>query len=74
LLGLTGETGSLLTLYKKRLSDGYAFQIPEEHLSEEMGDILWYLAVIARRFGLTLEAIAAANLEKTASRWLSDEN
>jgi NTP pyrophosphatase (non-canonical NTP hydrolase) len=47
-LGLAGETGSLLTLYKKRLRDGDAFQIVEERLSEEMGDILWYLAAIAR--------------------------
>jgi NTP pyrophosphatase (non-canonical NTP hydrolase) len=71
LLGLAGETGSLLTLYKKQLRDGGAFQIAEARLSEEMGDILWYLAAIARRRGLSLEAIAAANLEKTASRWLS---
>jgi NTP pyrophosphatase (non-canonical NTP hydrolase) len=72
LLGLAGEAGSLLTLYKKRLRDGDAFQVAEERLSEEMGDILWYLAAIARRCGLSLESIAVANLEKTASRWLSD--
>jgi NTP pyrophosphatase (non-canonical NTP hydrolase) len=71
LLGLAGETGSLLTLYKKRLRDGDAFQVVEERLSEEMGDILWYLAAIARRCGLSLESIAADNLVKTASRWLS---
>ena len=71
LLGLAGEAGSLLTLYKKQLRDGDAFQVAEERLSEEMGDILWYLAAIARRRGLSLESIARANLEKTASRWLS---
>ena len=51
LLGLAGETGSLLTLYKKRLRrDGDAVPSSEkERLSEEMGDILWYLAAIARR-------------------------
>ena len=74
MLGLAGETGSLLTLYKKRLRDGDAFQVAEERLSEEIGDILWYLAAITRRFGLSLESIATANLEKTRSRWLSGEH
>ena len=53
LLGLAGETGSLLTLYKKWLRDGDAYQIMADRLSEEMGDILWYLAAIARRRGLS---------------------
>jgi NTP pyrophosphatase (non-canonical NTP hydrolase) len=73
LLGLAGETGSLLTLYKKQLRDGDAFQVAEQRLSEEMGDILWYLAAIARRCGLSLESIALNNLDKTKSRWLSGE-
>lgn len=38
-----------------------------------MGDILWYLAAIARRCGLSLESIALNNLDKTKSRWLSGE-
>src|ERR1039457_2567043 len=70
LLGLAGEAGSLLTLYKKWLRDGDAYQIVEERISEELGDVLWYLAAIARRRGVSLEAIAEANLKKTASRWL----
>jgi len=74
LLGLAGETGSLLTLYKKQLRDGDAFQVAEQRLSEEMGDILWYLAAIARRCELSLESIAITNLEKTQSRWLSGED
>jgi NTP pyrophosphatase (non-canonical NTP hydrolase) len=74
LLGLAGETGSLLTLYKKWLRDGDAYQIVEARLSEEMGDILWYLAAIARRRGLSLEAIASANLVKTSGRWLKEDD
>src|ERR1017187_8039999 len=70
LLGLAGEAGSLLTLYKKWLRDGDAFQILAERISEELGDVLWYLAAIARRRGISLGAIAEANLKKTSSRWL----
>jgi NTP pyrophosphatase (non-canonical NTP hydrolase) len=73
LLGLSGETGSLLTLYKKWLRDGDAYQIVEERLAEEMGDILWYLAAIARQRGLSFESIAQGNLDKTRSRWLQHE-
>ncbi len=70
LLGLSGEVGSLLTLYKKWLRDGDSYQVVEERIGEELGDILWYVSAVARRKNLRLSALAAANLEKTASRWL----
>ncbi|MEL7340628.1 MAG: MazG nucleotide pyrophosphohydrolase domain-containing protein [Bacteroidota bacterium] len=37
-------------------------------MKKEMGDVLWYLAVGADEFGLSLSEIAAANIEKLASR------
>lgn len=69
LLGLAGESGSLLTEYKKRLRDGDAYKIFHERIAEEIGDILWYLANIATKEGLNLEEIAKANLLKTKDRW-----
>jgi len=50
LLGLAGEAGSLLTLYKKYLRDGDAYQIMDARVQEEVGDILWYLARLSSRF------------------------
>lgn len=70
LLGLAGETGSLLTLHKKWLRDGDAYQIVRERLEEELGDILWYLATVARRSGINLSDVAQKNLQKTQARWL----
>jgi NTP pyrophosphatase (non-canonical NTP hydrolase) len=70
LLGLSGEVGSLLTLYKKWLRDGDSYQVVEDRIGEELGDILWYVSAVARRKNLSLSALAAANLEKTTSRWL----
>jgi hypothetical protein len=70
LLGLAGEAGSLLTLYKKWLRDGDAYQIVGERIEEELGDILWYLATIARRSGISLSDVAQGNLKKTQARWL----
>ncbi len=43
LYGLAGETGSIHTLYKKRLRDGDRFTGFQDRVKEELGDILWYL-------------------------------
>jgi NTP pyrophosphatase (non-canonical NTP hydrolase) len=70
LLGLAGETGSILTLYKKWLRDGDAYQIMRERVAEELGDVLWYVATVATRAGIELDEIAAGNTTKAAQRWL----
>lgn len=69
LLGMAGEVGSLLVEYKKSLRDGPAHRLFKEHVAEELGDILWYLANVASKFDLDLEAIASSNLAKTLDRW-----
>lgn len=73
LLGLGGEVGTLLSEYKKKQrNDGAAYTGFEETLKVEMGDVLWYLASLARRSGFELSEIAETNLEKTRARWLGD--
>jgi NTP pyrophosphatase (non-canonical NTP hydrolase) len=70
LFGLSGETGSVQTLYKKRLRDGDRFSGFSEKLKEELGDILWYVCSIASYEQISLQEIAQHNIEKTSSRWL----
>ncbi len=70
LLGVAGETGSLHTLYKKKLRDGDQFTGFQAKVRDELGDILWYLTAIASLERLSLGDIAIHNLEKTTSRWL----
>lgn len=61
LLGLAGEVGSLLS---EHLREGNRYSVFTDHVAEEIGDILWYLANIASKSGLSLSEIAAENLAK----------
>lgn len=69
LLGLAGETGTLLTEYKKYLRDGDAYKIFKEKIAEELGDILWYVANLATKAGLNLDDVAQQNISKITDRW-----
>ncbi len=69
MLGLAGETGQLLGEYKKHLRDGEAHRLFKERVSEELGDLLWYVANVASKFGLTLDDVARGNLAKVKARW-----
>lgn len=73
-LGLAGEAGSVASEYKKKLRDQAAHPMWKARMREELGDVLWYLSVLANKMGLTLEDIARANLEKTRNRWLVTNN
>jgi NTP pyrophosphatase (non-canonical NTP hydrolase) len=70
LLGLVGEVGSIAEEYRKTLRNGAAHLGAKSRMREELGDALWYLTVMATKFGLDLEDVAVANLERTADRWL----
>jgi len=67
-LGLAGESGEVCEKIKKHIRD----KIPREQiklqLSDELGDILWYINATAIEFGLSLEDIAKQNVDKLQSR------
>jgi NTP pyrophosphatase (non-canonical NTP hydrolase) len=73
LLGLAGEAATLQTEFKKRLRDGDAHARFSEQVGEELGDVLWYVANIAHKVGLSLGDIAQKNLDKTRGRWLKNQ-
>lgn len=69
LLGLAGEVGELLAEHKKWIRDGDSYRLFPDRITEELGDLLWYLSNIATKHGLTLEDVAKHNLDKTQRRW-----
>jgi NTP pyrophosphatase (non-canonical NTP hydrolase) len=70
LLGLVGETGEIAEKAKKivRDKDSDFSQWDIEDLKKELGDTLWYLAVIADHFDVPLEDVAQLNIAKLADR------
>jgi NTP pyrophosphatase (non-canonical NTP hydrolase) len=69
LAGLASEAGELLGEYKKYLRDGDSHKLFKERLAEEVGDLLWYVANVATKFGLDLSQVAEQNLVKCEGRW-----
>ena len=67
LFGLSGEVGELCDHYKKYMHQGH--DIDYDHMAEEAGDVLWYLAEIADAMGLTLEEIALRHIDKLRKRY-----
>lgn len=58
LLGLFGETGSLLSELKKKQRDSSAYQAYGSSALEETGDVLWYLANVADVCALSLGSLS----------------
>ena len=58
ILGLFGEAGSVLSVVKKKGRDQNSSKIYYEQATEEIGDLLWYVATAAERSGLSLGLIA----------------
>jgi NTP pyrophosphatase (non-canonical NTP hydrolase) len=70
LLGLVGESGELAEKFKKLVRD-HNSQISEldmADITKELGDILWYIAVLADFLGISLDDIASKNIKKLQDR------
>lgn len=70
ILGLSGEAGEFTDKIKKIVRDKHGKISPEdkEELLKELGDVLWYIALIAEYMGVSLEEVADKNIKKLASR------
>jgi NTP pyrophosphatase (non-canonical NTP hydrolase) len=64
--GLAEEAGEVLGLLRKRVYQNR--DTPREKLVEELGDVLWCLAVTADTLGINLEEVATANVAKLQRR------
>ena len=69
-VALAGEVGEFCNLVKKvaRNHDGVPPLEMIEAMSEELGDVLWYVSQAAVELGLSLDQIAVENLAKLSRR------
>ncbi|MCP3857482.1 MAG: nucleoside triphosphate pyrophosphohydrolase family protein [Actinomycetia bacterium] len=69
-LGLTNEAGEVAGKVKKIFRDreGQVTDADRAALTLELGDVLWYLAELCTQLGVSLEEVAAANLDKLRDR------
>lgn len=66
-VGLAGEAGEVADAIKKVVFHGH--ELDTGRLAAELGDVLWYVAVLAADLRLDLGEIMAANVAKLRARY-----
>jgi NTP pyrophosphatase (non-canonical NTP hydrolase) len=68
-LGLTGEAGEVADKIKKIIRDKRTLYVLERtEIAKEVGDVLWYVAALARDLGVDMDTMAQMNLGKLRDR------
>lgn len=66
-MGLAGETGEVIDYLKKVGFQGH--ELNKEKLKSEMGDIMWYFAMLCNFFNIKFDDILKLNIEKLQKRY-----
>ena len=69
-MGVAGEAGEVLEKWKKIVAynEGKISQQDKDELAKELGDVVWYVAVMAHSLGLSFDDIMQRNVTKLKSR------
>ena len=66
-MGLAGETGETVYIFKKHIYQGKDLDIND--VIEEIGDILWYIANLCNVNKITMKECMESNVEKLRKRY-----
>ncbi len=69
-MGISGEAGEVLEKWKKIVAykDGVISDDDKAEIKKELGDVVWYIALMAHSLGLSFDEVMKLNVEKLASR------
>ncbi len=69
-MGVAGEAGEVVEKWKKIVAykEGKISDEDLNELAKELGDVVWYIAVMAHSLGLSFDDIMQRNVEKLKSR------
>jgi NTP pyrophosphatase (non-canonical NTP hydrolase) len=67
IIGIASEAGELMDVVKK--CKIYGKDLDRVNLIEEMGDIMWYLALASDELGISFEEIWEKNIAKLKTRY-----
>lgn len=66
-LGLSGEVGEFNDMLKKCIFHEKTLDI--DHAKKELGDVLWYIAMICFSFGWDMDEVMQMNIDKLKARY-----
>lgn len=66
-LGLAGEAGEVVDHIKKYLYHGH--ELDSNHVTKELGDVMWYIVNMASALGVDMNEILADNVAKLRKRY-----
>ena len=66
-IGLSTEAGEFLDALKKHIF--YGKELDRVNLAEELGDMFWYMAIVADELGIEFESVMEKNIAKLKARY-----
>lgn len=69
-MGISGEAGEVLEKWKKIVAykDGEISEEDKLEIKKELGDVVWYVALLADSLDLSFDDVMQLNLSKLADR------
>ncbi len=66
-MGISTESGELMDAFKRKIF--YGKDLDVVNVKEEIGDLMWYVAILLRELDLDFEELLQINIDKLKARY-----